>query len=411
MPTDLDSSGKLVGQYRALESHFATYGVKLDYRIQQVKEDALPLLEWALSNSEIDFVLHPETGATPPNSVSERFRSAGTIGRSAWFVYARKDVDITNLRDIKGKKIMVWSSPEGKAEVPFMKKNYVPSIYSDDWILYRIFKALNITQENSTIVNPWPMLVTMSMEWDVFISAGRTTIFKEISAKNIKLPNIRDISALDKLTPYETYLVPESSFSIESNVPASEMRVLTTYFSVAVKKDLDPSLVLILAEALQKNYSPKEIGREQNEFPNFASQHMFSAHPVAIQFYRVGKPFLTNYISPSFATLLMTLMLVLVPAITILWPIAHLLPKVYAFYVKHKIVNLYADLEIIDKSFGTVDAATRKIYAEMVDKIEERLRQMRLPLLHAHHLQELFTVRVHVNLMRNKLKEFEQRKT
>ncbi len=412
--TSVDSNGKLTGRYKAIETHLAAYGVKLEYRFQKDAAEALELLEWATLNPEIDFVLHPETGASPPADVTARFRSIGTIDRGLSYFYARDGVDVKNLRDLKGKKIIIWTSPEGKLEKPFAKKGFVPSIYSTDWILHQLFRAVAVTPENSTIINAWPKPITYDMEWDVMITStaipsvnSRSNQMRsEILNGKLKLANIRDIQALEKRTPYETYVLPESTLSVQANIPPGDMRFLSTYESAAVKKDLDPSLVLILSEALQKIVSSKLSRRAKNEFPNFATQGMFEPHPVAVRFYREGKPFLATYVSPGFATFLMKLALVLIPLLTILWPITNLIPKIYAFYVKHKITRWYVDLELIDKSFELADAETRKQYLQTIEDIRQGIAEMRLPIMHTHYVQELFAARAHVELIKRKINEF-----
>ena len=98
----------------------------------------------------------------------------------------------------------------------------------------------------------------------------------------------------------------------------------------------------------------------------------------------------------------------MIPLLTILWPITTLVPKIYSFYVKHKITHWYVDLEMIDKSLGSADVETIKIYSDIVENISHGIREMRLPILHTHYAQELFAARVQVNFIRNKLNELKK---
>jgi len=102
----------------------------------------------------------------------------------------------------------------------------------------------------------------------------------------------------------------------------------------------------------------------------------------------------------------MKLALVLIPLLTILWPITNLIPKIYAFYVKHKITRWYVDLELIDKSFELADAETRKQYLQTIEDIRQGIAEMRLPIMHTHYVQELFAARAHVELIKRKINEF-----
>ncbi len=411
---DVDKNGKLTGIYGAIQDHLAQYGVKLNYKFQEDDAKALPRLEWAIGNSEIDFVLHEETGAQLAKNVSSQFRSVGILWRNLVYFYARNGVEVVNLRDLKGKKIILWTSPEGKEEQPFSSKYFKPSIYSNDWIYHQIFTLAGVNSDNSTIINAWPHPMTTQMEWDVLITHLGIPAADSVSNQtrtavlrgDIRLANIRDVQSIAAWrSAYDTYVLPESALSITANVPQRETRLLSTYFSLAVKKDLDPSLVLMLAEALQKICSFQSAESAKNEFPNFSIQGMFEPHPVAQQFYREGKPFLTNYVSPAFAAFLMKLALVFIPLITVLWPITNLVPKIYSFYVKHKITHWYIDLELIDKTFEHADSETRKKYAESIDAIRQGIAEMRLPIMHTHYAQELFAARAHVDLIRRKINE------
>jgi len=411
--SSVDADGKLNGRYKTIQEHLNTYGIKLEYRVQNNKKNELPLIEWAVKNPEIDFVFHLETGGQPPEEVTSLFRSAGAIRRTLLYFYIRNGVEITNLRDLIGKKIIFSSPPYGGEAPASSKRFFLPSIYSNGWVYYQVFLASGVSPKNSKIINAWPEPITAKMDWDVMITrlgippANSLTnqTRSEILRGDIKLANIRDIQAISAWrAAYDTYNLVESSLSIVNNFPPRDVRLLSVYESVAVKKDLDPSLVLILAEALKEIYSEKRPTTEKNEFPNYSVQGMFEPHPVAQNFYQKGKPFLTNYVSPGLATFLMKLALIFIPLLTILWPIASLFPRTYALYVKHRIARWYVDLELIEKSLSHADRDTRKIYMQKVDAIRQRLAELRLPIMHRLYAKDLFTARQDVDSIRNKIK-------
>ena len=63
---------------------------------------------------------------------------------------------------------------------------------------------------------------------------------------------------------------------------------------------------------------------------------------------------------------------------------------------------------MIDKPLGSADAETRKKYSEIIDNIAQSITEMRLPIFHSHYVQELFTARSNVNLIRTKLNELKK---
>lgn len=433
--SSVDAEGKLTGRYKDIQTHLEKYGVELKYKVQADKFSEKPNLEFMVEDGDVDFVFHENTGAVLPDDVRVRYRSMGLINRRPIYFYKRKGRDdIKKLRDLRGKTIATWSSPEGKETPAFTVKGTAPSPYSSDWVLHQIlnFAAPNSVEgalvasdsENSNsitdirtrsrsikVLNPWPEQLTAKLEWDVLISSAWSVrdsnslkIAKELRSGEIELFQIEDIESVVKWRQdYELFRLVESGMSRIHNIPSSDLAFLAYFEAVAVKKILDPSLVLLLAEALQVTQSKGTPIKERNEFPSFAKNQMFDPHPVAEHFYKHGRPFLSNYVSPSLAAFITKLLLILIPILTIAWPLMHFLPSSYAFYVKRKVTRWYKELEEIEKNIAIIDPAHIKDTLERLDKMQNTLVNMRLPLMHNHYVQELFIVREHIELIRKKL--------
>jgi hypothetical protein len=442
------SDGQLTWQYKLIQNHLEKHGVELKYVVQSDKAAEKPTLEFMVENKAIDFVIHENTGAQLPLSVRNNYRSLGSVSRTPLYFYRKVDgPKINKLEHLHGRTIAYWTSPEGKQKPAFSENGVKPSPYSSDWIIHQLLAHAGIiTYSDAPIVlspalqglkgfrmmftaqilNPWPSPITPELPWDVAISSqissqkGLSLNFLkpvlgpvkgeiELLNKNIELFQIDDIESFTRANPHlELFRIAESTFSRFYNLPKRDIWVPAYFRSIAVKKDLDPGLVMLLAEAMQGIYFRNTPTSRTNEFPSFAQPQMFDPHPVAERFYKDGRPFLANYVSPALATLIIKILLVLVPLLTILWPITNLLPKIYSFYVKHKITHWYVDLEMIDKSLGSADEKTRKIFAEIIEDISQGITKMRLPILHSHYVQELFAARAHVNLIRAKLNELKK---
>lgn len=442
--SDLDSNGQLTGRYKLIQKHLEKYGVELKYVVQSDKSAEKPTLEFMVENKAIDFVIHENTGAQLQSSLRNNFRSLGSVERIPLYFYRKVDgPKINKLEHLHGRVIAYWSPPAGKEKPVFTENGAQPSPYSSDWIIHQLLAHAQIIKYSDApvvlspalqglkgarmmnvaqILNPWPSPITPGLPWDLAISQqvsnrrGPSLDFLNdigyLNQKKIELFQIEDIESFTRVNPHlELFRIVESTFSRFYNLPSRDILVPAYFTSVAVKKDLDPSLVMLLAEAIKSTFFRVTPTSSNNEFPSFTQPQMFDPHPVAERFYKDGRPFLANYVSPTLATLIIKILLVLVPLLTILWPITHLAPKIYSFYVKHKITHWYVDLEMIDKSLDSADEATRKIYSEIIENISQGITAMRLPILHSHYVQELFAARAHVNLIRTKLNELKRSKT
>ena len=106
---------------------------------------------------------------------------------------------------------------------------------------------------------------------------------------------------------------------------------------------------------------------------------------------------------PSAAAFITKLLLILVPFLTIAWPLAHFFPSIYSAYVRHKINHWYLDLELIERSYRHADTQLKQRYRETLDEISEGIAALRLPIMHGLYVQDLFIAREHVELIRKKI--------
>ena len=400
--------------YKKFQETLKKNGIDLTVK---VITDSLNGLEGAIKDPAIDLTLVTNNGHSFSSDIREEFRSIGVFRKVPIFILASANTPaITHLSEMRGKTIALKMAPNSDGVAAFTENGSGPSIYGLDYIYADLFRLLNINLKNTKIINSYPAPALSVPDADYYFGffapnqIGSTAdLRKKIEQEKYRFVNPIDVEGVARRSKatYEARL--EASILVPSAaIPNEAVPYLYSTVSMAVRKNLDPSLVMILSEALQNEVSESSTFRKRNEFPRFLDGESFAPHEVAVDFYRNGKPFLTNYVSPTLAALIIKILLVLIPLLTILWPITTLVPKIYSFYVKHKITHWYVDLEMIDKSLGSADVETRKIYLDIIENISRGIREMRLPILHTHYAQELFAARVHVNLIRNKLNDLEK---
>jgi phosphotransacetylase len=67
------------------------------------------------------------------------------------------------------------------------------------------------------------------------------------------------------------------------------------------------------------------------------------------------------------------------------------------------VTRWYKELEEIEKNIAIADQSQIKQTLDRLDRMQQTLVNMRLPLMHNHYVQELFIVREHIELIRKKL--------
>lgn len=405
-----------------LQEHVQSRGIEMNFVSTGDEKVARSNLEFITDHPDVDLVLQLNTGAELPKEISSRFRSLGsvTVAPIFFFTKTRAGKKITKLRDLKGKKIIFYSTPEGNEKPVFTPGGAKPSNFSSDHILEKIFSLAGVTAENSTLINTWPEGVRYEEDWDVHITFGTPSLTNKskamreaLDAGKVEFLQLEDVDAIAKRIPVlKVKSLPASSVNMTQGVPATEIRYLTYTASLVVPKKLDSSLVLVLAEGAQKIYSAQTLTTDKDELPTFSRTEFLEPSPIAAEFYERGSQFLNNFLiehmSATFAIYLAKMAFIFIPLLSVLVPVLHFSPRIYNFYIRHKTTHWYAELQFIEDHYLECTSQERSAMVRRLDEIDNILRKTKLPFFHTHYVQEIFRTRRHLDFVRKKVTEINQ---
>jgi len=419
----IDKDGQIKSEYRdnelyKIQNHLKQSGIKLNLKAQESNENEKAVLEFLISNPhQLDFTKYLNLGNKLPANITSEFNSIGIVGLIPYFFLVRTNQsDIQSLKDLKGKKIAFWTSPEGSKNPVFSKGGDKASPYSDDLILEQIFNLAGVTAENSQLMNVWPTKLSYQQDWDVMIlqfehpskndsNIISNDLYPALMSNKIRFLELDDLESVAKRLPHlKIAYFPKSVLEPDEGIPNVNLKTIAATQSYFVRKDLDPSLVIILSDALKQNYSQPRILAQKDEYPNFSSIETFAPHPVAEKFYREGNDtLLHHYFSPTFAAFIKKLLLILGPIFLIIYPISHFAPLILRAYCKYKIALWYREIYFIEAS---LDKSVPQDFPELrshLEQLEKDLKEFKLPLIHNQFVQEIFIVREHIDLIKQKM--------
>ena len=367
-------------------------------------------LEYMNQHPEIDFVIEGNYGGKFDNETLEKFNSIGSVANFPIFFFVKtgSKVKIDHLEDLRGKKIIFWSTPEGKDN---FKDDQTPSPFSSDTLIKNIFKELDITYKNTKIINPYPNAATMDMDWDVLITNQLPDVddesiqlSKEFKSGKISFLEFADIYGIQKKMPIlKVQTITQSSYDPSKNIPKQNINYLTTTNSIIVKKDLDRNLIFALTDAAKESFSESSFLNEKNEFPSLSRSQSFEPNEYAEEYYKEGKPILYKYFPQNIASFLTKLLIIFIPLVTIILPIYEFFPKLYEWYAKEKITHWYHFLDKIEKQFRSADIEGVKNFLIEIEELDVKISNLHFPILHKDFVQQIYILREHLQLVKTKL--------
>ena len=195
-------------------------------------------------------------------------------------------------------------------------------------------------------------------------------------------------------------ILPAGVADFVLNIPPADVVLIAPKTTLAVRRELHSALQYLLLDAAAELHSRPGLFNRAGEFPAAEAIDLPLAEG-ARQFYKTGRPFLQRHLPFWLAALAQRLLLVLVPLLGVIYPLASVLPSLYVWNVRRRIFRLYADLKLIEFEAEALPAGadTRALTARL-DALEERAAKLRVPKFHA---SLAYTLRHHVRLVRERI--------
>ena len=342
----------------------------------------------------------------------DHLRSVGRLFYEPLWVFYKPGMQLKSLRELKGKKLYVGTKVSGARRV-----------------VLHLLKANGVTEKNATFIDEdmaedaAPLLAGTA-------DAAVTILPPESRAVQALLRNPQ-ISLMDFSAEADAYtnrfpslsklLLRQGAIEFDPDIPGSDTTLLATSPALVVRADLDPSLMSLLAYAVARN--PKSgfdkagdpiLFYKAGEFPN-GNDPEFELSADARSVYQNGEPpVLLRLLAPLNKQLGLPFglaalvsenagksILLLIPLLSIIVPLIRVLPAIYNWSVRRRLLHWYQHLKALENTIAdtpTPDELSEK-WAEL-DRIDRAVSKIRVPLYFSDRLYDL---RGHIDFVRQRL--------
>lgn len=316
---------------------------------------------------------------------SPGLRALGSVYYEPVWLFHREDAPTEDLRDLRGRRVAVGGVGSGVRAV-------ADQLLADNGIA-----AETVDMGGADAAEA---LAAGAIDAAFFVSAVESPLVRELlAADGIELLSFRRADAYTSRRRFFSHLtLPEGIVDLEANLPARDIELIAPTATVVVAEDLHPALRELMMQVLAEVHEPGGLVETPGAFPT--PNHVdFPLADEAARYFKSGPPLFQRYLPFWPANTIQRLWVLLIPVLTLLFPIFKIAPPLYQFTVSRKINKQYRALLNLETALrdGTVEnEAARGKLAE----IETAVAKTKVPLGYSN---QLYVLKEHVQLVKGLL--------
>jgi len=343
-----------------------------------------------LTDPAQEFDLALVQGGVGDPAKSPELRSLGSLYYEPLWVFYRGSQAIETLGDLRGKRVASGAQGSGTRAVlaRLMRQNELgPEL---------------VTMTDLSGMDAAAALIAGDVDVAVFVSSPRAAaVAKLLREPDIVLLSFQRAEAYARLHPFLNRVVlPRGVISFAHDLPATDVELLAPAATLVAHESLHPALVDLLLLAAQQTHGNGSIFERPGQFPS----PRFVDYPLSEEsqrFFKFGPPFLQRYLPFWAANLVDRLKVLMLPLLTVLFPLFKVVPPFYSWRVRRRIYKWYGDVREIEMLYlAEPDEAKRASGLAQLKAIEQELIELKVPL---GVTDALYHLRQHLRFVRDEL--------
>jgi TRAP transporter TAXI family solute receptor len=365
---------------------FARSGITLEIKPSAGSSENLQRLQNRDEDIDIGFL---QSGATLGKDI-QGLVSLGVIYPEPLWLFHQKDLTVTSLEELKGKRIAI--GPEGSGT---------------RLLALELLSAHGVAGPPTVLLPLGGMnaaLALVSNEIDAVFVVGpaqSSAVWTMLYTPSLEIFNFTQAQAYVRRFPYlSAQTLPRGTIDLPQNIPSKDINLVAPSTNLLARDDFHPALIDLTLQALSLNHGGAGLFSRAGQFPTPDGVEMPLSRE-AERYYKSGKPFLQRYLPFWAATLVDRLMFMLLPIVAVLFPLFRIAPFLYSWRIRRRIFRYYGELKMIElEARQNPQSKSREQWLEEVDRIERAAHRIPTPLAFSN---QVYTLRQHVHLVRKAL--------
>ena len=327
----------------------------------------------------------------------EHLQSLASIYLEPVWVFHKADLQCNELTDLAAKRIAV--GPEGSGTRALALRLLEANGLDAGESAVRTTTAAGGSQAAQALRRG-------EVDAAIFVISPESPVIRQLlTDSKIKLMSFDRAEAYTRRMTYLSQVtLPEGALDLEHNLPGEDVELLATTANLVTRDDLHSALIPPILEAAFAIHGGTSMFHGGAGFPSPENVELPLAAD-ARSYFRSGPSFLFRYLPFRLASWIDRMKLLLLPLVTVLFPLFKAAPPLYRWRIRSRIYRWYVILREIDKRFNQADGdADFSADIEKLQVLEEELSQFSIPL---SYMEEFYNLRLHIGYVLEKLRQRE----
>ncbi len=373
------------------------YGIQVELRPTEGSSANLGLLR----SGKVDLGFVQGGSGNAEHSDEENLATLGSLFvEPVWIFYTEaaagkllgRNKSLNSLTDLKGWRVNL--DTEGSGVYSLMIKLFdINKLEATD---------LQITRMGETTATV--ALLAGELDAIILAAAPESLIVQMLlQTPGVKLMNFVQNQAYARRLPFLTAVtLPQGVVDLSSNTPSADTYLTAPTTSLVTRAAIHPAISHLFSMAAHELHGGPGWFNKAREFPNTKSDLL----PIAAEadrYIKNGAPFLQRHLPFWVANLIDRMWVVMGILLAIAIPISKILPPLYQYRIRRRMLNAYTALRLIEDRSEEIDARNVSIKPQLVanlNQLEVGVERITVP---AGYASELYALRSNIQLVRAKL--------
>ena len=342
-----------------------------------------------LLNSQKADIAFVQAGIIDANDNVEVESLASVHYEPLWIFYKNQGYEIEYLVELINKKISIGVIGSGT-----------------QYLAIQMLVDNGITTDNASLVMDSPTSSKDKLikgEIDVMFlvsSPSSPTVVELLSDPTIELLNVKRVKAYNQKYKFLSPLVlHEGTIDLYKNLPSENKNMLSTTANLVCKKGLNEELIRIFLKQIKLVHKEQSIFEAQNQFPSLEYLDT-EINEEAQNYLTKGDSWLESIFPFWIASQIDRLKLLLIPLLTLLFPLFKGVLPLYRWTIRSKIYKWYKRLDDLENSKASTREELEENMKKLADLKLEVQAQTKVPL---SYKGEYYNLLLHIDLVSKEL--------